>query len=152
MRGRHPGPGAVHVPDHLIVPIVEHALKTFLFRVGDKVLRQKRGAGMGDLFSAALCILSVMEREKELNQSLQMSLAMERRTWVCLRYVGNQLILALNSSKGKSDVPKALRNHDLYGPPVVLEDEPDMDIWACDCASEGRRWRSNVRFTVSNHW
>ncbi len=51
MRGRHSGPGAVHVLDHLVVPVVEHALKTFLFRVGDKVLRQKRGAGMRYLFN-----------------------------------------------------------------------------------------------------
>ena len=127
MRGRHPGPGAVHVPDHLIVPIVEHALKTFLFRVGDKVLRQKRGAGMGDLFSVALCILSVMERERELNQSLQMSSAMDKRSWICLRYVDNQLILACNCPNEKSNLPSKLRSHEFYGPPVLLEDEPGME-------------------------
>ena len=52
---------------------------------------------------------------------------MERRSWVCLRYVGNQLILACNSSSWKSDLPSELRSHEFYGPPVLLEDEPDME-------------------------
>ncbi len=82
---------------------------------------------MGDLFSAALCILAVVERERESCQSLHVSSAMERRSWVCLRYVDNQLILACDSSSGKSDLPSELRSHEFYGPPVLLEDEPDME-------------------------
>ena len=56
-----------------------------------------------------------------------MSLAMERRSWICLRYVDNQLILAYNSCNGKSDLPSELRSHEFYGPPVLLEDEPGME-------------------------
>ena len=89
VQGRIVSPGAVHVPESVIISILEHSLEVSICEVGGRVMRQVRGAFIVFLISAAWCILSAMEREYEFLVTLRTQLATSQRE--ALRYVDNLL-------------------------------------------------------------
>ena len=123
VQGKVTSPGAVHVPESIIIPVLRHSIEASVCEVGGVVVRQAQGAFIGFPLSAAWCILSVMETERAFLSSLGVTIQTAR--WEAMTYVDNLLTL-YRKVNDDLDVPVELMQADFYGAPVILEDEPDL--------------------------
>ena len=122
VRGKLLGRGWVHIPEDLLVPIIEHSFEASVCQVGGRIFAQKRGAFIGFPTSAALCITSVMETEMSFLETLSTKTIQD---WAGFRYVDN-LLTAHVDTHGVASLPPKLLSEAFYGDPVMLEDEPDL--------------------------
>ena len=135
------------LPLRWLLPILEHAIVASVRVVGDRVVRQVRGAFIGSPLSPAWCSLVLMWAEYQWRSSLQSTQPSFGELWTAVRYVDNRLTMCVaaegsNHPRGSDrlghEVASMLLDVDnvftqvlsphFYGSPIELEPEEHLDI------------------------